>query len=130
MTFNSRDVAAEALSKGENPIRAVIFQALGYASMCWTEETGERVFDSRLAAALGDDVVAYLASLGYPMNKRPDVAETYRDSRGKYRFRIKAGNGEITDPSQGYSTRWGATRGARRGRPGIEVRWLGRRPGL
>jgi hypothetical protein len=31
--------------------------------------------------------------------------EVYRDSRGEYRFRLKAANGEIVAQGEGYSTK-------------------------
>jgi len=37
--------------------------------------------------------------------------ELYRDGRGEYRFRLKAGNGEIIAVSEGYSSKAGALNG-------------------
>jgi hypothetical protein len=37
--------------------------------------------------------------------------ELYKDGRGEYRFRLKAGNGEIIAVSEGYSSKSGAENG-------------------
>lgn len=37
--------------------------------------------------------------------------EIFQDARGEYRFRLKAGNGEIVATGEGYTTRAGAVRG-------------------
>ncbi|MCA8887473.1 MAG: YegP family protein [Parvularculaceae bacterium] len=37
--------------------------------------------------------------------------ELYKDKRGEFRFRLKAGNGEIILASEGYKDRSGATNG-------------------
>ncbi|MPZ26470.1 MAG: DUF1508 domain-containing protein [Micromonosporaceae bacterium] len=37
--------------------------------------------------------------------------ELYNDGRGEYRFRLKAGNGEIVAVSEGYSSKAGAANG-------------------
>jgi len=37
--------------------------------------------------------------------------EVYEDARGEWRFRLKAGNGEIVATGEGYSTKDGARRG-------------------
>jgi hypothetical protein len=55
--FNATEIATEAEEKGEDALSAVIFQALGAASVCWDDD---RVFESERAAAIGDSVVAYL----------------------------------------------------------------------
>lgn len=41
----------------------------------------------------------------------PAKFEIYEDARGEYRFRLKAGNGEIVATVEGYKTRAGAIRG-------------------
>jgi uncharacterized protein YegP (UPF0339 family) len=41
----------------------------------------------------------------------PAKFEIYEDARGEYRFRLKAGNGEIVATGEGYKTRAGAIRG-------------------
>ena len=38
--------------------------------------------------------------------------EVYEDNAGKFRFRLKAGNGEVVASGQAYSTRKGAHEGA------------------
>ena len=53
----------------------------------------------------------------------------YRDTAGKWRYRIIAGNGRIVDSSQGYATKYGAKRAARRGRRSIPFRVLQTIPG-
>ena len=37
--------------------------------------------------------------------------EVYKDKRGEYRFRLKAGNGEVIATSEGYKTKAGAENG-------------------
>lgn len=37
--------------------------------------------------------------------------EIFQNARGEYRFRLKAGNGEIVATGEGYTTRAGAVRG-------------------
>jgi len=37
--------------------------------------------------------------------------ELFKDVRGEYRFRLKAGNGEIIATSEGYKSRAGAENG-------------------
>ncbi|MBO1269969.1 YegP family protein [Arthrobacter cavernae] len=37
--------------------------------------------------------------------------ELYRDKTGEYRFRLKAGNGQIIATGQGYASRSGALQG-------------------
>jgi uncharacterized protein YegP (UPF0339 family) len=37
--------------------------------------------------------------------------EIYKDSRGEYRFRLKAGNGEIIATGESYKTKAGAENG-------------------
>ncbi len=37
--------------------------------------------------------------------------ELYKDKAGEYRFRLKAGNGEIIGQSEGYSSKSGASNG-------------------
>ncbi|RII41198.1 DUF1508 domain-containing protein [Galactobacter valiniphilus] len=37
--------------------------------------------------------------------------EVYEDASGKFRFRLKAGNGEVVATGQAYTTREGAVKG-------------------
>ena len=37
--------------------------------------------------------------------------ELYQDKQGEYRFRLKAGNGEIVAASEGYDSKGGALNG-------------------
>lgn len=37
--------------------------------------------------------------------------EPFKAKNGRWHFRVKAGNGEIVSPSQGYASRRGAIRG-------------------
>jgi uncharacterized protein len=39
------------------------------------------------------------------------VFEWYKDKKGKFRFRLKAGNGEIIAVSEGYSSKDGCVNG-------------------
>lgn len=116
--FDARQVAAEAIEKGENPLAAVVFQALGATSVCWVEQDGERVFDSEQAEGIGVELLLYISET----HASKDKAEVYRDKAGKFRYRIVAGNGLNVDAAtQGYSTRWSAGRAARRGRKGVKL---------
>ena len=46
------------------------------------------------------------------VTKMPEpVFEWYKDANGKYRFRLKAGNGEIIAVSEGYSSKEGCVNG-------------------
>ena len=50
--------------------------------------------------------------------------ELYTDKSGEYRFRLKAGNGEVIATSEGYSSKAGALNGieaVQRSAPGAEV---------
>lgn len=50
--------------------------------------------------------------------------ELYTDASGEYRFRLKAGNGEVIAISEGYSSKSGALSGiesVRRNAPDAEV---------
>lgn len=50
--------------------------------------------------------------------------ELYTDKSGEYRFRLKAGNGEVIATSEGYSSKSGALDGiasVQRNAPGAEV---------
>jgi uncharacterized protein YegP (UPF0339 family) len=55
------------------------------------------------------------------MTRPKRTVEIYRDRRGKYRYRVKAGNGEIISQSQAYTRRWTATRGAQRNEPDATI---------
>jgi hypothetical protein len=49
---------------------------------------------------------------------KPHRIILFRDSTGKWRYRVKAGNNRIVDASeQGFRSRWYATRRARRAWP-------------
>jgi len=39
--------------------------------------------------------------------------EIYKDKAGEFRFRLKAGNGEIIATSEGYSSKSGAQKGVK-----------------
>ncbi|WP_030058345.1 MULTISPECIES: YegP family protein [Streptomyces] len=41
----------------------------------------------------------------------PGTFEVHQDSGGKYRFRLKAGNGEIVATGQGYASKEAAHKG-------------------
>lgn len=43
-----------------------------------------------------------------------NVFEIFKDSRGEYRWRLKARNGEIVASSEGYTTKYSAQRSAQR----------------
>lgn len=50
--------------------------------------------------------------------------EIYQDARGEYRFRLKAGNGEIVATGEGYASKAGAiggTEAVQRAADGAEV---------
>lgn len=119
--FHSDAIAREARANGEDPLQAVVFQALGAASSCWDNLRGAGTFESGRAKAIGDDVYRWLTEqIG-----SNDKAEIYK-SGGRWRYRIIAPNGRIVDAPAGqtYTTAFGAKRAARRGRPGIKVATL------
>lgn len=116
--FHADAIASEARANGEDPLQAVVFQALGAASSCWGNLRGAGTFESDRAKAIGDDVCRWLSEqIG-----SSDKAEIYK-SGGRWRYRIIARNGRIVDApaGQSYTTAFGAKRAARRGRPGIKV---------
>lgn len=43
----------------------------------------------------------------------PGKFELYKDARGEFRFRLKAGNGEIIATGESYKTKAGAENGIR-----------------
>jgi uncharacterized protein len=50
--------------------------------------------------------------------------EIYKDAKGEYRFRLKAGNGEVVAVGEGYATKSGAINGTeavQRAADGAEV---------
>lgn len=61
-TFDAAQIAAEAEAEGRDPVSAVIFQALGFASKCWEDMSGTGVFQDGEAKAAGDSVVEWLRS--------------------------------------------------------------------
>lgn len=46
--------------------------------------------------------------------RRRSKVEVFKDSRGHWRFRIVAGNGEVIAQSEGYTRRYTAKLGAKR----------------
>ena len=42
---------------------------------------------------------------------RPGKFEVYKDGKGEYRFRLKAGNGEVVATSEGYSKKASCLKG-------------------
>lgn len=49
-------------STGFLPLEEAVFQAIGYASMCWSE-TPTGVFDSTAAKSAGDALIAYVEDM-------------------------------------------------------------------
>jgi len=49
-------------STGHLPLEEAVFQALGYASMCWSE-TPTGVFDSTAAKSAGDALIAFIEDM-------------------------------------------------------------------
>ncbi len=47
--------------------------------------------------------------------------EVYRDEKGQWRWRAKAGNGEIIATGEAHTLRWSAKRAARRVFPDAEL---------
>ncbi|MFV8054645.1 YegP family protein [Mycobacterium sp. 48b] len=50
--------------------------------------------------------------------------ELYKDARGEYRFRLKAGNGEVIATGEGYTSKAGAINGiesVQRNAPGAPI---------
>jgi uncharacterized protein YegP (UPF0339 family) len=52
---------------------------------------------------------------------RATTVELFQDRYGDWRFRAKAGNGEIIAASEGYSRKDSAKRGARRAFPAARI---------
>jgi uncharacterized protein YegP (UPF0339 family) len=48
------------------------------------------------------------------MSKRPYKIEMFADKRGKWRYRVVAPNGEITEQSQAYASKSNCKRAVRR----------------
>jgi hypothetical protein len=46
----------------ERDIETIVFESLGEASMCWNPSTGDAVFDSTRAEAIGDRLLAEIRS--------------------------------------------------------------------
>lgn len=60
---------------------------------------------------------------GYETKKHPKF-ELYKDAAGKFRFRLKASNGQIIGSSEGYETKAGAENGidsVKRNAPTAEI---------
>jgi len=116
--FNAEQVYNEAIRQGHaDPLSALIFTALGAGSAAHQSADPDGII------LVGDSLTEFLRSqLG-----DNDKAEVYRDIAGKYRYRIIAANGRVVDAAdEGYSTRFSATRAARRGRKGIPVKQIRR----
>lgn len=47
------------------------------------------------------------------------VATVKRDTAGEWRYRVRAGNGETIDGSEGYTRRRDAVRGVKTNRPDV-----------
>jgi hypothetical protein len=58
--FDAAAVAAEAVSRGEDPIATLVGTLAGAVSVCWESPGGAGVFDSERAAALVEDAVEWL----------------------------------------------------------------------
>lgn len=54
----------------------------------------------------------------------PSHVDVFRGDNGRWYFHRVAGNHRITAGSQGYRTRWGAKRAARKVFPGVQIRVL------
>lgn len=122
--FDAEQTYNEEVRRGTaDPLASTIFEALGAASVCWDDMSGAGVFHSEEAKQIGESLTDFLrGQLG-----DNDKAEVYRDTADRYRYRIIAGNGRVVDDAtEGYSTRWSATRAARRGRKGIPVKQIRR----
>jgi hypothetical protein len=61
-TFDPSEIAAEALSKGEDPVAVVVGQLAGYASTCWENMSGTGIFQSEDARDAVDATLAWLRS--------------------------------------------------------------------
>lgn len=60
--LNSGDDFSFSVHEGERlTLKAAVYQALGAASTCWTEDQGEgRVFDDRQATHVGETLMAFI----------------------------------------------------------------------
>ncbi len=86
-----------------------LFVAAGFVA------TGSASADAR-GGALGGPIQGVRSLRAHPSHlpKEPVVAakfEVYEDKSGDYRFRLKAGNGEVVASGQGYASKAGAHAG-------------------
>lgn len=58
--FDAAAIAADAVSRGEDPIATLIGQLAGAASVCWENPAGAGAFESDRAAAMVEDAVEWL----------------------------------------------------------------------
>lgn len=71
--FDVAELVADANERGEDPLQAVVFTALGAASVCWDNMAGAGVFDSDRAKEIGDAVVAWLRTNPDPNTGMPII---------------------------------------------------------
>jgi hypothetical protein len=64
MTFDAREIAAEADARGEDALATVIGQLVGYGSVCWENPAGAGVFDSTRAKGAVDSTLEWLRARG------------------------------------------------------------------
>lgn len=80
------------------------------------------VDDWAIRGAVGEFYPCKPDAFDASFEKAGDHAEVFKDAAGKWRYRIVAANGRITEQSQAYVFRSSAVKGARRRRGDIEVR--------
>ncbi|HQW88321.1 MAG TPA: hypothetical protein PK478_00635 [Nitrospira sp.] len=112
----------EVAEGNPDPLKSVIFQAVGLASTCWDNLIGAGTFDDQLAKQIGEDLTAFLREQGVPRNAtKNDYAEVYTDAAGEWRYAVFAGNHRQFDKSEeGLACKSNALRALKRKHPHIE----------
>lgn len=67
--FDAAEVVAEARRDGRSALETLVFQALGFASVCWSEAP-HGIFESDRAKDCGEQVVAMIRHLGGQCDRR------------------------------------------------------------
>lgn len=90
MTFDARQVAAEATEKGEDVLATTVGQALGYASACWDNLEGAGVFRSTECRQALDSLLDWLRPQVRPDADKPRLGlATTRELLEELRARIE-----------------------------------------
>jgi uncharacterized protein YegP (UPF0339 family) len=123
--FDARAIYDQAAAEVDpDPLRSVIFQALGAASACWENLAGAGVFESDRAKAIGDDLLDFLREQGVPRDvNENDYAHLYKDNAYEWRYRVFAGNHrQIDKAEEGFASKRNAERAMKRKHP--HIKWV------